>query len=64
MVEGLMRTVKYEDVYIKVYETVEDLTAGFRRYFQHYNHERSHQFLGDRIPAEINWGREFLKRAA
>jgi putative transposase len=64
MVERLWRTVKYEDVYIKDYETVEELTAGLRRYFQYYNHERSHQSLGDKTPAEIYWGRESLKRAA
>ena len=64
MVERLWRTVKYEDVYIKDYETVEELTAGLRRYVQYYNHERSHQSLGDKTPAEIYWGRESLKRAA
>jgi putative transposase len=64
MVERLWRTVKYEDVYIKDYENVEDLVAGLRRYFQYYNHERSHQSLGDKTPAEIYWGCESLKRAA
>jgi putative transposase len=64
MVERLWRTVKYEDVYIKDYETVEELIAGLRRYFHYYNHERSHQSLEDKTPAEIYWGRESLKRAA
>ena len=64
MVERLWRTVKYEDVYLKDYETVEDLIAGLRTYFSYYNYERSHQSLGDKTPAEIYWGRESLKRAA
>ena len=64
MVERLWRTVKYEDVYLKDYETVEDLIAGLRTYFRYYNYERSHQSLGDKTPAEIYWGRESLKRAA
>jgi putative transposase len=64
MVERLWRTVKYEDVYIKDYETVEELIAGLRRYFHYYNNERSHQSLGEKTPAEIYWGRESLKRAA
>ena len=64
MVERLWRTVKYEDVYLKDYETVEDLIAGLRTYFRYYNYERSHQSLGDKTPAEIYWGCESLKRAA
>lgn len=64
MVERLWRTVKYEDVYLKDYESVEDLIAGLRTYFSYYNYERSHQSLGDKTPAEIYWGRESLKRAA
>jgi putative transposase len=64
MVERLWRTVKYEDVYLKDYETVEDLTIGLRTYFQYYNHSRSHQSLGDKTPAEVYWGNSALKRAA
>ena len=64
MVERLWRTVKYEDVYIKDYETVEDLIAGLRTYFRYYNYERSHQSLGDKTPAEIYGSRESLRRVA
>ena len=27
---------------------------GLRRYFRHYNHERPHQALGYRTPAEVH----------
>jgi putative transposase len=64
MVERLWRTVKYEDVYIKDYETVEDLIAGLRKYFRYYNYERSHQSLGDKTPAEIYWASESHRKAA
>jgi putative transposase len=64
MVERLWRTVKYEDIYIKDYETVEDLISGPRKYFRYYNYERSHQSLGDKTPAEIHWGRESHSKAA
>jgi putative transposase len=64
MVERLWRTVKYEDVYTKDYETVEDLIAGLRKYFDYYNNARSHQSLGDMTPAEKYWGAESLRRAA
>ena len=33
MVERLWRTMKYEDIYMKDYETVEDLKKGLRNYF-------------------------------
>lgn len=64
MVERLWRTVKYEDVYIRDYHTVEELTAGLRQYFDYYNNARSHSSLGDLTPAEKYWGGESLRRAA
>lgn len=64
MVERLWRTVKYEEVYIKDYETVEDLIAGLRTYFRYYNYARSHQSLGDKTPAEIYGSGECLRRVA
>ena len=39
-VERLWRSVKYEDVYIKDYETVEDAVRNLKRYFEFYNRER------------------------
>jgi len=50
MVERLWRTVKYEDIYIKDYETVEDLKKGLRSYFWFYNNERPHQSFALNIP--------------
>lgn len=64
MVERLWRTVKYEDVYTKDYGTVEELIAGLRKYFDYYNHFRSHQSLNDMTPAEAYWGDESLRRVA
>lgn len=52
-VERLWRTVKYEDVYLKGYETVPELDGGLGRYFAFYNEERVHQALGYRTPAEV-----------
>ena len=42
-VERLWRTLKYEDIYLKSYETMTDLRAGIKRYFEFYNTERYHQ---------------------
>jgi len=52
-VERLWRTVKYEDVYLRCYETVPALQDGLGRYFPFYNHQRPHQSLGYRTPAAV-----------
>lgn len=42
-VERLWRSLKYEDIYIKSYESVTELRSGIQRYFKFYNKERFHQ---------------------
>jgi len=54
-VERLWRTVKYEDIYLKGYETVPALATGLDDYFQLYNYERPHQSLGYRTPADVHF---------
>ena len=49
-VERLWRTVKYEDVYLKGYESMPDLLLGLTQYFLFYNVERFHQSLGYTTP--------------
>ena len=52
-VERLWRTVKYEEVYLKEYETVIEAVEGIRGYFEFYNERRFHQSLGYKTPAEV-----------
>lgn len=52
-VERLWRTVKYEDVYLKEYETLGDAQQGLREYFHFYNEARLHQALDYRPPAHV-----------
>jgi putative transposase len=52
-VERLWRTVKYEDIYLKHYETVPALQRGLYHYFNFYNYERPHQGLAYRVPGEV-----------
>jgi putative transposase len=52
-VERLWRSVKYEDVYLKRYESVAELKAGLSCYFAFYNHQRLHQSLEYRTPAAV-----------
>jgi putative transposase len=58
-VERLWRSVKYEDVYIRGYETVAELERGLAAYFRFYNHERPHQSLDYRTPAEVHAGEQW-----
>ena len=55
-VERLWRSVKYEDIYIRGYETVPELHRGLAGYFAFYNHERPHQSLDYRTPAAVYRG--------
>jgi len=52
-VERLWRSVKYEEVYLREYETMASLAAGLEAYFWFYCHERPHQALGNRTPAAV-----------
>jgi putative transposase len=53
-VERLWRAVKYEDIYLRDYDSVAELDAGLVRYFCFYNEERPHQSLGYRTPAAVH----------
>ena len=57
-IERLWRTVKYEDIYLKGYETVPALAAGLGDYFQLYNFDRPHQSLGYQTPADVHFAVE------
>jgi putative transposase len=52
-IERLWRSLKYEEVYLKDYESVADARDGIERYFRFYNQERLHQSLQYRTPAAI-----------
>jgi putative transposase len=52
-IERLWRSLKYEEVYLKDYESVSEARAGIERYFRFYNQERLHQSLEYRTPAAI-----------
>ena len=54
-VERLWRTVKYEDIYLRDYQTVPDLETGLADYFKFYNEERPHSALDHQTPAEVHW---------
>jgi putative transposase len=55
-VERLWRSVKYEEVYPNDYASPREAREGLTRYLTFYNHERPHQALNYRTPAEVYAG--------
>ncbi|MCS0585562.1 IS3 family transposase [Massilia pinisoli] len=52
-VERLWRNVKYEDVYLKGYANMAELTVGLAQYFAFYNAGRPHQALRYETPDHV-----------
>ena len=59
-VERLWRSVKYEEVYPKAYDTLDQAYQGLEDYFKFYNDQRPHQALNNRTPAEVYADRQTL----
>ena len=53
MVERLWRSLKYEEVYLKAYESVEEARRSIGIYLNFFNQGRKHQSLGERTPDEV-----------
>jgi len=51
--ERLWRTLKYEEVYVKDYETPAEAIQGLAQFFVRYNEWRQHQALGSRTLATV-----------
>ena len=65
LVERLWRSVKYEEVYLKAYDSVARARAGIATYLRFYNNERPHQALDYRTPAQVfEEGRNRLRQPA
>ena len=52
-VERLWRSVKYEEVYLRRYETLVEAHAHLDAYFRFYNDRRPHSAHGRQTPAEV-----------
>jgi len=55
-IERLWRTVKYEEVFIRDYQTVAEAVKGLSSYFRFYNNGRFHQSLEYRTPLQVYTG--------
>jgi len=63
-VERLWRSLKYEEVYLKAYDSVVEARRQIGSYFDFYNTNRRHQGLTDRRPDEVYWETLPQKKAA
>ena len=63
-VERLWRSIKYEEVYLKAYQTVAEARVGINPYLEFYNRQRPHQSLGYRTPAEMYQNGQAEKQVA
>jgi len=60
-IERLWRSVKYEEIYVNEFKSVEQLRKSLKKYFDFYNHERPHQGFNGQTPAEIYYGANQLR---
>ena len=59
--ERLWRTVKYEEVYLKDYQSPREAEQSLKDYITFYNNERLHQSLNYQTPSEIYFGKGVIK---
>jgi putative transposase len=63
-VERLWKSVKYEEVYLRAYDTVSAARAGLARYFAFFNTRRPHTSLDRRTPDAVYFQSLPLAQAA
>ena len=75
-IERFWKTLKYEDIYLQDYETMEEAKNGINAFIKQYNEERLHSSLGNETPnknyyenisiSESNYfeSEEFIKKEA
>jgi putative transposase len=63
-VERLWRSVKYEEVYLRAYDSVAEARASIGRYLDFYNRKRPHSSLGARTPDQAYFDRNPQAKAA
>ena len=62
-VERLWRTIKYEEVYLRAYDSVSEARASIARYLSFYNGRRPHSRLGGHTPDTIYFNQPLLAAA-
>ncbi len=63
-VERLWRSLKYEEVYLRAYESVAEARRSIADYFGYFNGERRHSSLGRQTPDHVFFNHQPLQEAA
>jgi putative transposase len=63
-VERLWRSVKYEEVYLRAYDSVAEARTSIGRYLDFYNHRRPHSSLDGRTPDQAYFNPLPIRMAA
>jgi putative transposase len=63
-IERFWRSLKYEDIYLNSYETINELFHGVDKYIKFFNKERIHQSLDYKTPDSIYFKDMGLKNVA
>jgi putative transposase len=63
-VERLWKSVKYEEVYLKAYESVSQAREGLAQYFEFYNRRRPHSSLDRMTPEQFYFNARPMTQAA
>ena len=63
-VERLWRSLKYEEIYLKAYDSVVQAKEGIKTWFQFYNTKRRHQALHRKTPDTVYFDGLSLKNVA
>jgi len=56
-IERFWRNVKYEEIYLKEYQSTKELYRGIKEYIDFYNHGRGHQSLDYKDPKDVYYGK-------
>ena len=63
-IERLWRSLKYEEVYLKAYESVREARISIRAWMEFYNSEKTHQSLDRKTPDDVYFSEFNRNRAA
>ena len=59
-IERFWRTIKYEEVYLRAYESINAARCHIIKYLEFYNGRRPHSSLADRTPDRAYFGSELM----
>jgi len=63
-VERIWRTIKYEEVYLRAYDSVHDARTSLGKYIEFYNRTRPHSRLNGKTPDQVHFNRLPVPMAA